>query len=101
MPRVCVDFDYDGDNGNGGPVQQVRTYTQTLGDGRATEFRVNHNLNSQDAFYSLRNLSTGALDAYDVSMESNDPNSTVLRFATAPPANSVRLLVLAPPAPRS
>lgn len=94
MPRVCVDLDYDGGNGGTAPV---RTYTTTLGDGRTTEFRVNHNLNSQDAFYALRNLSTGALDAYDVSMESTEPNSTVLRFATAPAANSVRVLVLAPP----
>lgn len=99
MPRVCVDLDYDDDNGNGGAAP-VRTYSATLGDGRATEFRVNHNLGTQDAFYSLRNLSTGALDAYDVAMESTEPNTTVLRFATAPAANSVRVLVLAPPAPR-
>jgi hypothetical protein len=95
MARVCVEFDCNGDdNGNGG--RGVLSYSATLGDGVTDVFNVNHNLGTSDVFYSLRNLLTGELDAFDVALNSSNPNMTVLTFATPPAPNSVRVTVMAP-----
>lgn len=93
MPaKVCVEFT-EGD-GNGEPQPALRTYTQTIGDGSALSYTVTHGFNTQDVLYSLRNLTTGELDGYDVTVSST-PAALTLVFATAPAAGSVRVFVAA------
>jgi len=95
MPKICVEFDGDG----GTPAAPVRSYGATVGDGTSTEFDIAHDLSTRDAFYSLRNITTGEVNGYDVAIDSSDPNTAVLTFATAPAAGSVRVNVLAAPVP--
>lgn len=90
MAKVCVEFE----GGDGGTPSPVRAYTTTLGDGTTTDFVVMHNLNSLDVLHSLRNLTNGELNEYDVTAEATDPNRLALHFTTAPAANSARLSVL-------
>lgn len=96
MARVCVEFDCNGDDGNGGAV---RSFSTTIGDGTSTVYNVAHNLNTSDALISLRNIATGELDMFDVAVNASNPNTAVLTFATAPAAGNVRVNVLAAPAP--
>lgn len=95
MPKVCVEFEPDSPDE---PTQGARFYSTTVGDGTSTTLSVPHNLNASDVLYTLRDLATGELDAYDVSVNTSDPNTLRLNFATAPAANSVRVWLVAPPA---
>lgn len=94
MAKVCVEFDADG----GSPAAPVRTYSTTIGDGTSTEFDVIHNFNSRDVLYTLRDLSTGDLDNYDVGVNASSTDRLALTFAAPPAAAGVRVNVLAPPA---
>lgn len=94
MAKVCVEFDADG----GTPAAPVRTYSTTIGDGTTTAFDVIHNFNTRDVLYTLRDLSTGDLDNYDVGVNASATDRLALTFATPPAAASVRVSVLAPPA---
>lgn len=96
MTKICVEIDPD-DNGNQ-PAAPVRSYSATIGDGTNTTYNVAHNLGTRDALYSLRNISTGELDAFEVSVNVSDPDTAVLTFPVAPAAGSVRVNVLAAPA---
>ena len=93
MAKVCVEFDADGTT----PVAGAKYYMTTLGDGTTASFNVVHNLGSLDVTYWLRNALTGDLDAFDVEANGSNPNVLLLKFATPPAANSVRLNLLAPP----
>jgi len=94
MAKICVEFDPD----NGGtPTQPVRSYGTTIGDGTSTEFDIAHDLNTRDAYYTVRNITTGEINNLDHVIDSSDPNTAVIRFDTAPAAGSVRVSVLAPP----
>lgn len=89
--KVCVEVDPD----NGGePEPQVRSFTQTVGDGTTTAFTVNHGLGTADVVYSVRNLATGEVDTYDVSGVAGT-NTLALNFAVAPALNGARVTVLA------
>lgn len=88
--KVCVELDCGGDSGS-----PVKTFVQTVGDGSSTTLTVPHNLGSSDVLYSLRNLATGELDAFDVAVNGSNPNALVLTFAVAPAPGSVRVVVLA------
>lgn len=90
MPRICVELDCDG-NGNGGP--QIRTYETIVGDGQQTDFLIQHNLGTQDVLITARNLNTGE-QLTDLTVVANNVNSTLVRFDTAPAAQSVRVFVL-------
>lgn len=92
MAKVCVEYDCEG----GGEPQPgpVSTYTTVLGDGSNTVFQVDHNLNTRDVFYALRNASTGELEAYDVSALVVSDSRLQLTFATPPAASQVAVVVL-------
>lgn len=92
MAKVCVEFDCEG---NGEPTPgPVSTYVTTLGDGSNTVFQVDHNLNTRDVYYTLRNSATGELDGYDVSALVVSDNRLQLTFATPPPPSQVALTVV-------
>jgi len=93
MPKICVEFDPD----NGVPAQPVRTFAATIGDGTSTEFDIVHDLNTRDAYYTVRNIATGEINNMEYVIDSSDPNTAVIRFDVAPAAGSVRVSVLAPP----
>lgn len=91
MPaKVCVEFTENGDDPT--PDASFRSYTATIGDGTATSYTVTHGLNTQDVLYSLRNLATGELDAYDATVTAA-ANALSIVFAAAPAAGSVRVVV--------
>ena len=97
MARVCVEFDCDGNGGNGSP--QVRTYETVVGDGTQADFTVDHNLNSQGVFLLAYNATTGErMDDYSVVF--NTANRATVRFDTPPAPNSAKLQFVAvvPPA---
>lgn len=89
--KVCVEID----SNSGDDDTKLKTYVQTVGDGTATQISIPHNLGTADILYSLRDLVTGALDAYEVAVNASTPNTLSLTFATAPASNSVRVVVLA------
>lgn len=92
MPaKVCVEFtEGDGDT----PAPVVKSYAATIGDGTSTSYTVTHGLGTPDVVYSLRNLTTGEIDAYDV-VATSAAGSLGLVFAAPPAAGSVRVAVLA------
>lgn len=92
MAKVCVEFDCQGNGEPGEPT--LNTYVTTLGDGSNTVFDVDHNLNTHDVYYTLRNTATGELDGYDVSALVVSDNRLRLTFATPPPMNQVGLTVV-------
>lgn len=93
MPKVCVEYDCGTTPGTPGhPV--LDTYTTVLGDGSNTVFQVDHNLNTRDVSYTVRNTATGELDAYDVSALVVSDNRLQLTFATPPPLNEVGVVVV-------
>lgn len=89
--KVCVEFDA----GNGSSPDEVRFYTATIGDGVSLSYNVQHNLGTSDVLYSLRNISTGELDGFDVVVNASNPNQLTLTFAAPPSANNVRIHILA------
>jgi hypothetical protein len=93
MTRVCIDIDPDNGNGNGS-VPVVKTYETTIGDGSQVDFAVDHNLGQRIVLVSPYDLSTGALRS-DADVIFNTDNRLTVRFDTPPPAQSVRVLVLA------
>lgn len=92
MAKVCVEFDPD----NGGePAPAARFYSQTIGDGTALNYTVTHGFGTSDVLVSVRNVSTGELDAAPVAVNASDPDRVTLRFETAPAASGARVTVLA------
>lgn len=71
------------------PVDQIESYLQGW---------LESGLSDRDVFLSLRNITTGDVDAFDVEILVPGPDSAVLTFTTAPAAGSVRVNVLAAPA---
>lgn len=73
---------------------RVRKYSQTFGDGSATQYTITHNLNTQDAQVVVRRAS-GAFDEVICDIEYTTVNSVTLRFASAVASNAFRVFVLA------
>lgn len=69
----------------------VRKFSATIGDGTATSYTVTHNLNSQDVMVQVRELATNNVVIVDI--QNNGVNTCVISFATAPAANSYRVVV--------
>lgn len=92
MPaKVCVEFtESDGET----PEPAVKSYVATIGDGTNVSYTVTHGLGTADVLYGLRNLTTGEVDSYDVAATAS-ANALGLVFTTPPPANSVRVVVIA------
>lgn len=90
MPtKVCVELSDD----NGGEHPGIRTYSQVVGDGSSTAFTVNHGFGNADVLYSVRNLSTGEVDSYDVAGVSQ-PNTLSLTFGSPVGVGAARVTVL-------
>jgi hypothetical protein len=68
----------------------ARHYTQILGDGSATSFNIDHNLNSQWANVSVYKVSDGA--EWAVGVVASTANRVVLTFASAPASNEFRVV---------
>jgi hypothetical protein len=91
MTRVCIDIDNDGGNGS---VPVVKTYETTIGDGSQLDFPIDHNLGQRIVIVSPYDQATGALRS-DADITFVNENRALVRFDTPPPAQSVRVLVLA------
>lgn len=95
MAKVCVEFDPDN---SGEPAPSARFYSQTVGDGTSLSYSVTHGFGTSDVLVSVRNTSTGELDAVPVTVNASDPDRVMLAFETAPAAGGARVTVLAAPA---
>jgi hypothetical protein len=69
----------------------VRKVAATIGDGTATSFTVTHNLNNQDVMTQVREIATNQVVIVDI--QNNGVNTVVIQFASAPAANSYRVVV--------
>jgi len=72
---------------------RIRKYATTIGDGTATQFTITHNLGTRDVAVSVYRLS-GAYDEPLVDIEHTTTNTITIRFASAPSANSYRVVVI-------
>lgn len=64
-----------------------------IGNGTATEFTVNHNLNSQDVVVMVRENKTPFAQVI-TDVEVTDTNNVKVRFAKAPAVNSYKVIVV-------
>lgn len=69
-----------------------KIYTATFGDGAATSFTINHNLNSTSVTVRLRRVATGAFVEADVA--TSTVNAVTITCASAPSLNEYEVLVL-------
>lgn len=70
----------------------VRKFSQTFGDGSATQYTITHNLNSQDVTVAVYRTS-GAFDEVFCDVEHTTANSITVRFASAVASNQFRAVV--------
>jgi hypothetical protein len=73
-----------------GRIRKIAAY---IGDGSATQFTVNHNLNTRDIHVAIYRNS-GAYDQVNVDIEHTTTNTVTIRFASAPAANAFRVVVM-------
>ena len=69
----------------------VRKFSANIGDGSTTTLVVTHNLGTKDVTYSLRQVSDDTF--VDTDVVSTSATQITFAFATAPAANSLRLVV--------
>jgi len=72
---------------------RLRRFTATIGDGSATSFNVDHNLNTRDVQVQVYRNS-GSYDEIIADVERSTVNRVVLKFAVAPAASAFRVVVL-------
>ena len=72
---------------------RVRKYTTTIGDGTSTVFTITHGFGTKDVFVGVYQNS-GNYDDVICDVERPNDNSVLLRFGTAPAANSIRVVVI-------
>jgi hypothetical protein len=72
---------------------RIRKYVTNIGDGSATQFTVNHNLNTRDVTVGVYRNS-GNYDEPLVDIEHTTANSVTIRFASAPSSNAFRVVVI-------
>lgn len=68
-------------------------FSQTVGDGSATQFTVTHNLNTRDLVGNVYRNS-GAFDVVLCDIEYTTVNTATVRFAAAPSSNQFRAAFL-------
>ena len=80
-----------GQNGNGIP-----TYRQTIGNGTAKTFTIQHNLGTKDFLYSFRVLTGADQGQYinNVTVDATSYNECTITFDQAPQANSISVLIV-------
>ena len=64
----------------------------TIGNGSATNFVFNHNLNTNDVITQVYNISTGSVGTPSITISS--ANSVTINFGFVPTANSYRVVVI-------
>jgi hypothetical protein len=69
----------------------TRTFAQTIGDGTATTFNIDHNLNSRDVVVQVYNATT--YEEVEVDVTRSTVNRVVIGFNIAPSASSYRVVV--------
>lgn len=74
-------------------TQKTNKYTQTIGDGTATQFNVTHNLNTLDVNASLRS-NQAPYDVVFTDITIVDANNITVTFAQAPTENQFKLVVI-------
>jgi hypothetical protein len=72
---------------------RIRKYATTIGDGSATSFTITHNFDTRDVFVAVYQ-NTGNYDDVICDVERPNANSVVVKFGTAPAANSIRVVVI-------
>ena len=78
---------------NGNVTTIARKFVASIGDGTATSYTVNHNLDSRDVMVQINDATT-----YEVVMAGitiTDENNITVRFETAPAANAYRVIIIA------
>jgi hypothetical protein len=66
-------------------------FAQTFGDGAATSYNIDHNLNSLDVLTQVFKVSTGAMVDPDITVST--VNRVILGFTVAPTSNELRAVV--------
>jgi hypothetical protein len=70
-----------------------RKFSQTFGDGSATQFTITHNLNTRDLSSVTIFRNSGAFDEVNCDIERTTVNSVTLRFSSAPGVNAFRAVI--------
>lgn len=71
---------------------RTKKYSLNIGNGTATEFTVNHNLNTKDLAINIEEIGTGETVLTDI--QKIDVNNIKLLFAVAPTSNQFRVTVV-------
>lgn len=72
---------------------RAKRYEETFGNGSATSYTINHNLNTLAITYSVRNVSTGAEVVTEIT--GRTVNSITLGVKPAPSTNSLAIAIVA------
>jgi hypothetical protein len=72
---------------------RLRKFSQTFGDGTATQYTITHNLNSEDVHVEVHRTS-GNKDTVITDVDRTSVNAVRLTFAAAPAANAFRCVVI-------
>jgi hypothetical protein len=68
-------------------------FATTVGDGSTTTFTITHNLGTKDVHVVCYNLSSPFAEVYPTVQHTTE-NSVTIIFASAPPQNGVRVVIL-------
>jgi hypothetical protein len=72
---------------------RLRKFSQTFGDGSATQFTITHNLNTEDVHIEVYRTS-GNKDTVIVDVDRTSVNAVRLTFASAPASNAFRAVIV-------
>lgn len=76
----------------GSPIVSGKSYVSTIGNGSATEFTINHNLETRDVFVQFMNANS-PYENYNVAWEALTLNSIKAYFDEAPASGSVKVVI--------
>jgi hypothetical protein len=72
----------------------AKKFSQTIGDGYAFTFNIDHNLGTKDVQVEVRRLSDDVIGTYTTSIVSSTTSRVVLTFASTPTTNQYRVTVI-------
>ena len=76
-----------------GYVNRVKKFSASFGDGSATSYAINHNLNTNDVQVEVYRVAS-PIDTILCDVQRTSVNQVTLLFATAPTSNQYRVVVL-------
>lgn len=93
-----IDWIGPGGSGGGGtggdsPTYESPSYTETVGDGTATEYVIEHGLPGDDLLVIVYDTATG--ERINVTYEVRDDGTVLVSFPSAPGVDGARIVVLA------